>query len=221
MNAVEKTSHSHSQRLDYRPFLFSAFAADDNIELPSTTLNIYDMRNRTSLLVLSCAVLAACGGGDQEDVEATLATITGVEPIEERLNNPREVCEEVSATTQGPVKDENQIAGTAGGAVVGGALGNQIGGGSGKTIATAAGAVIGGAVGKKVQKDYQTSNTQTTTEQKCTTVVDETIEVTGYMVSYDIDGKAGTVRMDQPPEGKTIPVVNGQLVLQSVVVDSQ
>lgn len=179
----------------------------------------YDMRSDTVALALSCAVLAACGGSDQGAVDATLATITGVEPVEEVLKTPREVCEQVSVTTQAPVKDDHQIAGTAGGAVVGGALGNQIGGGSGKTLATAAGAVIGGAVGKKVQEDYQTGNTQTTTEQKCSTVVDETIAVTGYMVSYEIDGKAGTVRMDQPPKSKTIPVVNGQLVLHSVGVD--
>lgn len=179
----------------------------------------YDMRSNTVAVALSCAVLAACGGNGQGDVDATLATITGVEPIEEILKTPREVCEQVSVTTQAPVKDDHQIAGTAGGAVVGGALGNQIGGGSGKTIVTAAGAVIGGAVGKKVQKDHQTGNTQTTTEQKCTTVVDETTTVTGYTVSYELDGKAGSVRMDQPPESNTIPVVNGQLVLQSVGVD--
>lgn len=35
---------------------------------------------------------------------------------------------------------------TVGGAVVGGAIGNQIGAGSGRTAATVAGAVIGGAV---------------------------------------------------------------------------
>lgn len=183
-------------------------------------LNSYDMKTFTATLALSCTFLAACGGSEQEGVDATLATITGAEPIEETRKIPREVCEQVSITTQAPVKDDHQITGTAGGAVVGGALGNQIGGGSGKTVATAAGAVIGGAVGKKVQKDYQTSNTQTNTEQKCTTVVDEVVEVTGYMVSYDLGGKAGNVRMDQPPEGKTIPVVNGQLVLQSVGVDN-
>lgn len=177
------------------------------------------MKIRSIALVLSCAALSACGSGNQENVEATLATITDIETIEETLKTPREVCEDVTVTTQAP-KDERQIAGTATGAVVGGALGNQIGGGSGKTIATAAGAVVGGAVGKKLQGDYQAGKKQSTTQQKCTTLMDETVEVTGYMVSYELDGKAGSVRMDEPPRGKTIPVVNGQLVLQSAEIEN-
>ena len=175
---------------------------------------------KTGFALSSVALaLSACGGGEG-DIKASLATITGVEPIEEILKTPREVCEDVVVTTQAPVKDDHQIAGTAGGAVIGGALGNQIGGGSGNTIATAAGAVIGGAVGKKVQKDHQTGNTQTTTQRQCTTVVDETVQVEGYMVSYEIDGKPGSVRMDEPPQGDSIPVVNGQLVLQSVGIEA-
>lgn len=179
----------------------------------------FKQRIPTTVLVLSCATLAACGSGDQNSLDATLATITSVEPIEETLETPREVCEDVTVTTQAPARDKHQIAGTATGAAVGGALGNQIGGGSGKTIATATGAVVGGAVGKKGQEKYQTNKTETTIEKKCTTVIDKTVEVTGYTVSYDIDGTPGSVRMDQPPEGKTIPVVNGQLVLQSVGVE--
>lgn len=46
--------------------------------------------------------------------------------------------------------------GTAGmilGALIGGALGNQVGGGRGRDAATIAGAVVGGAVGRNVQRD--------------------------------------------------------------------
>jgi uncharacterized protein YcfJ len=42
--------------------------------------------------------------------------------------------------------------GIVGGAVVGGLLGNQIGGGTGKTLATVGGAVAGGYAGNEVQK---------------------------------------------------------------------
>jgi outer membrane lipoprotein SlyB len=49
-------------------------------------------------------------------------------------------------------KGEGGAAGIVGGAVVGGLLGNQIGGGSGKTLATVGGAVAGGYVGNEVQK---------------------------------------------------------------------
>jgi len=46
--------------------------------------------------------------------------------------------------------------GAVGGAVVGGLLGNQVGGGTGKALATVGGAVAGGAVGNKVEKNSKT-----------------------------------------------------------------
>ncbi|WP_163558850.1 glycine zipper 2TM domain-containing protein [Halomonas sp. NO4] len=44
------------------------------------------------------------------------------------------------------------IVGTGGGAVIGGLLGNQVGGGSGRTLATAAGAIVGSVAGSKVEE---------------------------------------------------------------------
>lgn len=46
--------------------------------------------------------------------------------------------------------------GAVGGAVVGGLLGNQIGGGSGRTLATVAGAVGGGFAGNAIEKRVRT-----------------------------------------------------------------
>ena len=45
--------------------------------------------------------------------------------------------------------------GTGLGAVVGGLLGNQVGGGRGKTLATVAGAVGGGYAGHQIEKSQQ------------------------------------------------------------------
>ena len=180
---------------------------------------------RTAALLLACWALVACGrGGNDEQAAAeppapTSATIISVDPIKETVEKPREVCEDVAVTTQAPVKDQHQVAGTAAGAVVGGVLGNQVGSGRGKSVATAAGAVIGGYVGNKVQGNVQAGKTQTTMERQCTTVVDKSTRVTGYLVKYDLGGKSGSVRMDQPPKGTTIPVLNGQLVLHSVSIE--
>jgi outer membrane lipoprotein SlyB len=49
--------------------------------------------------------------------------------------------------------------GVVGGAVVGGLLGNQVGGGTGKTLATIAGAVGGGYAGNEVEKRTRTATT--------------------------------------------------------------
>ncbi len=59
------------------------------------------------------------------------------------------------APASGPVRpaappcDDKNILGTVGGAVAGGVVGNQFGGGSGKTIATVGGAVAGGYLGNE------------------------------------------------------------------------
>ncbi|TLF51878.1 glycine zipper 2TM domain-containing protein [Halomonas urmiana] len=44
------------------------------------------------------------------------------------------------------------LIGTGGGAVIGGLLGNQVGGGSGRTLATAAGVIAGSLAGSKVEE---------------------------------------------------------------------
>ncbi len=53
------------------------------------------------------------------------------------------------------VKDPHRITGTAIGAVLGGVLGHQIGGGKGKDLATVGGAVAGGVAGHKIQRHRQ------------------------------------------------------------------
>ncbi len=141
------------------------------------------------------------------------AEVLAVEPVKETVKTPRQVCKDVAVTRQRPVKDQHQVAGTAIGAVVGGLLGNQVGGGTGKKIATVAGAVGGGYAGNKVQEGMQERDTYTTTETRCNTVTDTSEKLVGYNVQYQLDGKVGQVRMERDPGGR-IPVdENGRLVL--------
>lgn len=140
------------------------------------------------------------------------AQVLAVKPVNETIKTPREVCKEVAVTRQAPVKDQHQIAGTAIGAVVGGLLGNQVGGGNGKKIATVAGAVGGGYAGNKAQEHMQGTDTYTTTETRCSTVIDTSEKRVGYDVKYELDGKVVEVRMASDP-GRQIPVRDGQLVL--------
>lgn len=60
-----------------------------------------------------------------------------------------------------PVKiqagNEDNPLGTIGGAVVGGLLGNTVGGGTGRRLATAAGAIAGGVAGQKIQGQLNSS----------------------------------------------------------------
>ncbi len=77
----------------------------------------------------------------------------------------RVVCHKQEVTNN--ARDNNRIAGTATGAVIGGLLGNQIGGGNGRKLATAGGAVAGGLVGRNVQGRNQERNGQRVVETHC------------------------------------------------------
>lgn len=62
-------------------------------------------------------------------------------------------CGTIVGIERAAVRDNRLGGGTVLGAVIGGALGNQVGKGDGRAAATIAGAVIGGAVGHDVEKD--------------------------------------------------------------------
>ena len=79
-----------------------------------------------------------------------------------QVAQPARVCQECGRvesvrTVQSPASPSG--VGVVGGAVVGGLLGNQVGGGSGRTLATIAGAVGGGYAGNEVEKRTRTATT--------------------------------------------------------------
>ncbi|MEC9482338.1 MAG: glycine zipper 2TM domain-containing protein [Halomonas sp.] len=144
------------------------------------------------------------------DPQPRYAEVIDVERITETIETPREVCENVAVTHRRPVQDPNRIAGTAIGAIVGGVLGNQVGGGSGRKIATAAGAVAGGLAGREVQQRMQQGDTYTTTERRCHTVTDSQQKLIGYDVEYRIDGQAYQTQLDEAPASNRVPLMDGQ-----------
>ncbi len=120
-------------------------------------------------------------------------------------------------TKRKPIKDDNRVVGSVVGAVVGGLLGNQVGGGRGKKIATVAGAVGGGYAGNKTQERLQQNNTYTTTERRCNTEYDLSEKISGYDVSYELDGKVRTVRMEEDPGRRLELDDQGRVILSRVV----
>ncbi len=146
--------------------------------------------------------------------EPEFAEVLTVEPVSETTKTPKEVCSDVVVNEQAPVKDPNRIAGTAVGAVAGGLLGNQVGGGTGRTLATVAGAAAGGYAGNQVQKNLQEKNTVSRTETRCKTVYESHTRTVGYDVRYRLGKEEGQVRMDHQP-GPRIPVKDGQLQLDA------
>ncbi|MGF6709405.1 uncharacterized protein YcfJ [Luteibacter sp. W1I16] len=139
--------------------------------------------------------------------------VVSVDPIRAQASAPQRECHDEVVTRRAPVKDQHQIAGTAIGAVAGGLLGNQIGGGKGRTLATVAGAVGGGYAGHEIQERRQETNTVTSTVRKCSTVsAGNSDKIVAYDVRYEYKGVTRTVRMDHDP-GDRVEVQEGVSVV--------
>ncbi|EPC03782.1 hypothetical protein L861_00365 [Litchfieldella anticariensis FP35 = DSM 16096] len=142
--------------------------------------------------------------------EPVYADILSVNAATRTVEAPREVCENVVVSQRAPTRDPHRIVGTAAGAIVGGLLGNQIGGGSGKKIATVAGAVGGGFAGREVQERIEAGQTTTTTQRQCHTVVDTQQQHLGYDVEYRYEGQVYSVRLDEAPQGSQVLMHEGE-----------
>lgn len=95
-------------------------------------------------------------------------------------------------------KGEGGAVGMIGGAVVGGLLGHQVGGGTGKTLATVGGAAAGAYAGNEVQKNVNS----------------KTVWVTKVKMK---DGSFRTFEQEAKPgwkAGQLVHVRNGALALQ-------
>ena len=106
-----------------------------------------------------------------------------------------ENCGNVESVRAIKQRAEGSGLGAAGGAVLGGLLGNQIGGGNGKTLATAAGAIGGAVVGNQVE-----GNVKATTSYEIRVRLD--------------DGTLRTFRQTSQPQwgsGDRVRIVKGRL----------
>jgi len=163
--------------------------------------------------VAAALSVAAVAGLNVFKSSPQYARVISSEPIRTTIKTPQQECRQVAVTHTRPVQDENRILGSALGAVAGGILGHQVGGGRGKDIATVAGALGGGFAGNQLQGNLQNNDTYTTTQQRCRTVYSRQDKLLGYDVTYSIGDKQGKVRMAHDP-GTEIPLdANGQLVL--------
>lgn len=168
-----------------------------------------------SLLI---GILAGVGGAVAVTAVATrtnlhfggdYAEVVEVKPLTKTVSTPRQECHDEQVVRQKPVQDQHRIAGTAIGAVLGGVLGHQIGGGNGRKLATVAGAAAGGYAGNQVQDHLQKNDTETVTEQRCSTTYDKSETPDGFRVTYKLNGKTTTVKMSHDP-GSKIPLKDGK-----------
>ena len=108
---------------------------------------------------------------------------------------PRQTCSQTPVAVQNPTSG----AGALMGAIAGGAVGSQIGGGSGQALATMVGVVGGSIMGDRIENPGTQVQNQTT----CTTQNFMENRLVGYNVVYEYAGKQHTVQLPQDP-GPTI-----------------
>ena len=144
---------------------------------------------------------------------ATHAKILAVSPIKETTTVTKQVCHEEQFTHQAPVEDQNRITGSVIGGVIGGLLGNQVGNGNGKKLAAVAGALAGGYAGNQVQDNMQKKDVVVSTRTICKDEPVPVAKTVAWSVRYSLDGKTGTVRMQDKPQGKTLPARDGRLLI--------
>jgi len=129
------------------------------------------------------------------------ARVVEVLPIREvvRLNTPHQECwtEEVEHVRH----YDDDGAYTVVGSILGGVVGHQFGGGTGRHVATAAGSVLGAVIGHDLGHSHAYDRTYTTMERRCQTVNDyrEQERIVGYRVTYDYAGRTYTADMDRHP----------------------
>ena len=146
----------------------------------------------TRFLTLSLSLLGLCAAAPAQEIGKVLSST----PVIQQVGVPRQVCSENQLVTPG----QKSGAGAAMGAIAGGAIGNQVGQGSGRALATMIGLVGGSMLGDKIDGP---GAPEVRNVQNCTTQTFYENRTIGYNVVYEFAGKQYTVQMPQDP-GPTV-----------------
>jgi uncharacterized protein YcfJ len=150
----------------------------------------------TQFKILSAALLSAVAMSATVEARTINAPVVRVTPVTAQVAVPEEVCRDERVVRSR--KSHSDTAGTVVGAIIGGALGNQVGKGDGRTAATVGGAIIGGAVGRNVDRRNNQPENYVEYERVCYTQNRwETQRM--YDVTYRYRGRLVTDRFDRHP----------------------
>ena len=165
------------------------------------------MKTLATTLLLATASLAQA----QE-----VGQVISREAVYQQIAVPRQTSSQMPVAVQNPTSGGGALMG----AIAGGAVGSQIGGGSGQALATMIGVVGGSIMGDRIENPGPQVQNQTT----CTTQNVMENRLVGYNVVYEYAGKQHSVQLPQDP-GPTIqlqvtPVAVAQAVAPAPVVIS-
>ena len=141
----------------------------------------------------STLLLVTAGWAQAQEVGQVISRTA----VYQQVAVPRQTCSQVQVAVQNP----SSGAGALMGAIAGGAVGSQFGGGSGQALATMVGVIGGAVMGDKIENPGSQLQNQTT----CTTQNVYENRLVGYNVVYEYAGKQYNVQLPQDP-GPTIQV---------------
>ena len=162
------------------------------------------------ITVISIALLSGCASAGRypNDTEyydepsfnqfTDRARVLRVKPIYETvtINEPETRCWNEQVNQNGHRSSTPVIAG----AILGGVVGNQFGGGRGKDVMTVAGAILGGSIGNDIRHSQPVAGS-VTMERQCETLDNyhEVNERVGYNVKYRYNGNDFWTRTTSDP----------------------
>jgi uncharacterized protein YcfJ len=130
--------------------------------------------------------------------EPIYADVLDVVPITQTTDVPQKVCTTQAVQVRQPERFGDKD-GMVVGALVGGLLGNQVGGGDGRKVATVAGLVGGGYAGREIDRRHRGGRVATENQRVCHTETRQKSSTVGYEVSYELDGRVQSRRMSKKP----------------------
>lgn len=126
------------------------------------------------------------------------ADVVDVVPITQTSEVPKRVCGSQLVQVRQPERFGDKD-GMVVGALVGGLLGHEVGGGRGRTLATVAGLVGGGYAGRQIDRHHVGGRIVSRSERVCHTETRERSSTVGYEVQYRLDGRILSKRMSHKP----------------------
>jgi uncharacterized protein YcfJ len=165
------------------------------------------MKRIMTVLIFGTSVLAFSGAAVSGHGFVGKAKVIEAEPLYETVEvaNPVTECW-TERVTRNNHRRGSYTAPLAGG-IVGGVVGNQFGGGRGKTVLTVAGALLGASMGHDYNTSHYRGRPRVENVRHCETVdrYEQEQQLVGYRVKYRYEGQTYYTRTTEYP-GKFIPV---------------
>jgi uncharacterized protein YcfJ len=150
------------------------------------------MRTHSKIMMTTgcvAALVAASMGSAQAQEQGR---VISSQAVIQQVAVPRQVCNNQQVAVQG----QKSGAGGMMGAIAGGAIGNNVGAGSGRALATMIGVIGGAMTGDRIEG---APPVQMQTVQNCSTQTFYENRTSGYNVVYEYNGKQYNVQMPNDP----------------------